>query len=193
MGWLEPIAALFEKLWPFILVEAWEKAVKFRGGEPVPVPYLTRHGWKLKIEYRKVLTPGVYFAFWWVERIIAESVATDGLPMPVQSLTTADGKAITVSTTIIYRIVNVERKVLVVTDFENSLRDLSKVTTARIVREYRWNDLVSRRVEVEKRLRDSLRPRLRQWGVRLVEVGLVDCVQADQQRRFLSGSVGGGS
>jgi regulator of protease activity HflC (stomatin/prohibitin superfamily) len=154
--------------WKFIVfIRDYQRGVHFRKGL-----------------YLRTLDPGWWVRIPYVDDVEDVTVVDDVLDLPVQSITTKDGHMVSFSANIAYEIVDVHKMYCRVQDFETSLSRAAMNHLARKVRDWTWDELMLNQRDLEKSLRDTMTTRVKEWGVKVLDVGLTDLVQAQQYRVY---------
>lgn len=164
------IAYIFDKLyllWPLRIVHSYQQGVRFWLGKDV-----------------QELGPGCYFFPPFFGSIEIVDVAEDVITLPVNSITTLDGRSISFSANIVFRIRSARKKYTKVQDFETSLDALASGHLAACARGQTWTDIHASQDELEQEVRAKLNRTVRKWGVRIIAVHLTDMVEARSYRLF---------
>lgn len=172
MNWIDALLSRIAELWPFARVRTWERGVRFRYWPWLKHPSV------------EVVAPGIWFAFWWFEEVLAESVVQQTQNLPTQSITTKDDVAVSFSMNFLYEVTDIEAKCTKVHDFDESLVNLAMLHLAKRVRRVRWPYLRDHQARLERSIRRALEKQTSEWGVRIVDVGLTDMVRARQYRLY---------
>lgn len=165
MSWVEAILDRIADLWPFVRVKTYQAGVRFRGGKG---PAL--------------LEPGVHFAIWWFDEVFMVDITQQPINLPTQSITTADGVPVSFSANIIYRVDDAVTLFTAIRDFEDSVTAIAMSHLAKKVRAWSMEELRTGQDELERSLERTLQTRVRDWGVKIIDVGLTDLVQARAYR-----------
>lgn len=88
MNWINDLFSYLSKIFQWwIIVLPWERGIRVRLGKRV-----------------KVLTEGTYLRFPIIDQVFVQTTRTRFLSMPIQTLTTKDGKTITINASVGYNI-----------------------------------------------------------------------------------------
>lgn len=172
MNWIDALLSRIAELWPFARVRTWERGVRFRYWPWLKEPSIEEVG------------PGVWFAFWWFEEVMSESVVQQTKNLPTQSITTKDDVSVSFSMNFLYEVTDIRAKFTKVHDFEESLVNLAMIHLAKRVRRVPWEYLRGHQATLERRIRRAIERQANQWGVKIVDVGLTDMVKAKQWRVY---------
>lgn len=157
-GWLgrimEFIGAFFPRL---VIVKSTHGGVAFvRGRNP------------------RLIRPGLIF-YWplWTE-VILYPIVRQSLNLPSQTVTTKDGKTITISTVIVYEVADILKALTVQWDLNETLRDISMAA----VREYAQGaSFAELRGKETLALRDTIKKRVTPYGIRTLNAWVTDLAQ----------------
>lgn len=172
--------AFFENLWNFLkelqpirVVRSYEQGVYFRNGQ------ISR--WKIGAP-ELAIPPGVYVVIPFFDDIELINIQEDTIDLPMQSITTKDGKAVTMSWNVEFQIVDAVLHFMSVADFnENLPRKASRHISSK-VRDWTWDELLGAQSNLEASLKGTLQTATKDWGVKILKVGLTDMVQAKPYR-----------
>ena len=101
------IATVWQSILPVTVIDCYERGIVLRLGKPV-----------------RDLGPGLHFIIPIVERVESETVVRQTSYLDVQSLTSADGKPVTLCAIIVYRIADLRRYLLEIDDGETDLQNI---------------------------------------------------------------------
>ena len=130
---------------------------------------------------------------WWpvLTKVEVVSVAEQTLKLEPLSLTTTDGKDVTVRGVIVYDYTNVELMNTTVVDPDDSVRDKALMVIAQSVsqrtKQQLLDDVVAKRLDAEMRKRAQAL--LKPYGVRVLRLGLVELTSARPYRVIQGGGV----
>jgi regulator of protease activity HflC (stomatin/prohibitin superfamily) len=164
------LAYLFGKLyllWPLRIVHSYQQGVRFWLGRDVAE-----------------LGPGLYIFPPFLGSIELVDVAEDVITLPVNSIATLDGRSISFSANIVFRIRSARKKYTKVQDFSTSLDALASGHLSACVRAQTWEAIHDNQDALEAEMRRVLNRTVRKWGVRIVAVHVTDMVEAKQYRLF---------
>ncbi len=164
------IEALFNNilvLLPLRIVHAYERGVKFRFGRDVAE-----------------LAPGVHWFWPFFESVESVNIAPETRNLPTQSVVSKDGKAVSFSCNICYRIVDARRMYVSVQDFDHALEAYAMVHMAAGIGQRTIAAVKREREEIETELAESLTAKVSEWGAAIEWVGLTDLVEARAYRLF---------
>jgi regulator of protease activity HflC (stomatin/prohibitin superfamily) len=159
-------------LWPLHAVRVYQRGIRFRHWPEKDSPRV------------EALAPGLHFRMWVIEDIEVISVAPDPIKLTPQSLTTKDDRAITVRATILYEITDPVAAYVKINDHTDSMDDIAENHIAKKVRAWTWDELRAGQNDLEKSLKGTLTTRMEPYGVKILEAGLAELVEAKQHRVF---------
>ncbi len=160
----EVLAQCWHFLLPFCVVDQYQKAVVLRFGK-----------------YHRTLEPGIHWA--WpcgIEAVIDQQVAWNTSGLLDQSLTTRDGKQVTVSAVLTWRVKNVEKFLLEVMDQDSVLADVAIGMVAQYVLRTDWADLM--KAEGLDTLSKDVRKRAFRYGMEVTGVQFANVTQSRSLR-----------
>lgn len=130
------------------------------------------------------LPPGLWFRLPWIWPIEVVHVVSQVVNLPTQTVTTADGKTLSFSANVEYEIEDATASWTRVQNVSDSVAFLCMSGLARKIRSCTLQESVDGARELERSLERSLSTRLRDWGVRVTDVGLTDMVQTRALRLY---------
>ncbi len=152
-------------------VYVYEKAVVYRMGRP----------------HRDLETPGFHWTIpFWIETVQTANAVMATADLPSQSFTTKDGKPITVSTVVAWRIRHIRRFLCEVEDAESVLHDASRGAIRNTLAALTWQQIAEGGVALDETITAEVRRRAFRWGVEVESVCLSDLCSARPYRVFLA-------
>src|SRR3954468_19574231 len=130
--------------------------------------------------------PGVVLVFAPLDRIVRVPLRIDTIEVPPQDVVTRDNVSVKVNAVIYFRVVEPRLAVVEVTNFLYATSQLAQTTLRSVLGEVELDELLSKREELNVRLRSILDQHTSPWGVKvsMVEVKQVDL--AEQMIRALA-------
>lgn len=139
--------------------------------------------------YHRDLRPGLNWKWPVIEQVLVETSTLDSTVLREQTLTTKDGKQVTIRACIAYRVVNPRKYILDCDSAASVINDVGCCVVAELIPEVDLEHVLTGSIEYD--LLQAMRSRARKWGVKVESVGLVDRVQT-RTYRLLTGSSGAG-
>lgn len=160
-------------LWPIYAVRVYQRGIRFRH-------------WPSKEDDARAeeLGPGLHWGMWIIEDIEIINIAPDPQKLSPQSLTTADDRSITVRATVLYEITDAVAAYTAINDYTDSMDDIAENHIAKKVRAWTWEELRAGQKDLEESLKGTLSTRMKPYGIKILEAGLAELVQCEQQRHF---------
>jgi regulator of protease activity HflC (stomatin/prohibitin superfamily) len=161
MTFVDWLLAVWKELCFIVVVESWERGVRFRRGQPEP----------------EQLGTGVWFFWPFLDRIELIPVVRRFIDLPMQRITTADGIEVALSANIGYEITDAVKAYTEVHDYEVSLARLAAGHLHRRIHAWTYPELVSSLGRLEDSLEGTLTTRSKPWGIQIQDVGITDMVK----------------
>lgn len=149
----EFLAALQQLLLWWVIVAPWEQAVRVRLGK-----------------YLRVLNAGIHFRIPFIDKIFLQSTRLRFTDMPAQTITTADGKTVTLTGTVGYTIDDIRLLYETLHHANDTIMNLTMASVAKYVRGRRLNECVP--TEIEKFVSDNVH--LDKYGLGHARFSLLD-------------------
>jgi regulator of protease activity HflC (stomatin/prohibitin superfamily) len=115
----------------------------------------------------RAIGPGLHFKIPFIQIIETTEVVTTTQNLPPQSLTTKDGKSVTVSGIIKFSIKDVVPLFTSVVDREDVLRDVALGAIHRAVRSREWGEIIKDQGTLEKEVRSSIADDVNKLGFKI--------------------------
>lgn len=129
--------------------------------------------------------------FWWpvLTKVEVFSVVEQTIKLEPQSLTTKDGKDITVRGVIVYEYVDIEKMATTSVDPDDSVRDKALMVIADAVSQHTKDELLEamREKGLDKLFKRQAQQFLGSYGVRVIRMGLVELAGARPYRIMQGG------
>ena len=168
LGWLFWFVVIFI-LSGLKVVNEYERGVKFTLGK-----------------YKGIMTPGLnivvpVFQSW--ERVDMRVKAVD---VPDQDAITKDNVSITVNAVLYYKVQDAKRAILEVEFFNYAVSQLAQTTMRDIVGEVTLDDLLSKRDQISKRIKEIVDKATDPWGIKVNTVELKHVELPGELKRVIS-------
>lgn len=159
---IAPVLVLLAMLLIFLLrcvrqIDQWEVALKFSFGK-----------------FAGRLEPGLNFVIPLAQKIYRVDTRIRNRDLPAQMVITKDNVTATVDAVVYYKVVDAEKAVLNVQNYETAVRDRARVVLRDTIGEISLDDLLSRRDEVAAQVRGQVEQFVSQWGLHIESIALQD-------------------
>ncbi len=144
-------------------ISQWEAPLKFTVGR-----------------YSGRLQPGLTWIIPGVQRIVRVDTRIRNRDLFQQQVITADNVTASIDAVIYYKVIDPEKAVLNVQDYDHAVRDRAKVVLRDIVGETRLDDLLAQRAEIALKVRKAVEQFVSQWGLHVEAIAMQD-IQLPQQ------------
>jgi len=124
--------------------------------------------------------PGLNVVIPGFQRLVKIDTRVRNRDLPQQSVITADNVTAWIDAVIYYKVIDPEKAMLNVQDYEYAVRDRAKVVLRDVVGETKLDDLLAHREEVAKNVREHVEQFVSQWGLHIELIALQD-IQLPQQ------------
>jgi regulator of protease activity HflC (stomatin/prohibitin superfamily) len=154
------MGGLLEWIWQFLL-EFWPVRIIDAGAQGV----LYKHDGSAY-----TLQPGLHFFWPRLWRIAEADCQYQNQDCGMQSLTTKDGKEVTISLNVGYEIVDLATLFVSFQHFDTTLVNLARGHAAQVLAETEWQELLEDTEAVQQEILQDLRKELRACGVKIHDV-----------------------
>ena len=124
--------------------------------------------------------PGLNVVIPGVQRLVKIDTRVRNRDLPQQAVITADNVTAWIDAVIYFKVVDPEKAMLNVQDYEYAVRDRAKVVLRDVVGETKLDDLLAHREEVAAKVRTAVEQFVSQWGLHIELIALQD-IQLPQQ------------
>src|SRR5579859_2853111 len=150
-------------------VNQWEVALKFTLG---------------KISGR--LGPGLRVVFPGVQKIVKIDTRIRNRDLPYQQVITQDNVTASIDAVIYYKVIDVEKAVLNVENFEGAVWDRARVVLRDVAGETRLDELLTHREQVAAKVRAATEQFVSQWGLHIELIALKDIQLPPQMQEVIA-------
>ena len=116
-------------------------------------------------EYRSLLEPGLHLVPPFVSRTYGFDVRTRVIDVAPQEAITRDNSPVTADAVVYYRIVDAKKAFLEVDNYETAISNLAQTTLRAVIGDLELDDTLSRRDEINSRIRRDLDEPTDEWGI----------------------------
>lgn len=138
-------------------VKQWEILIKFTLGK-----------------YTGLRSAGLRHFMPFLERIIRIDMRTRNRDLFRQAVITQDNVTLNVDAVVYFRVVDAEKAILAVEDFEAAMKDRAKVVLRDIIGETPLNEVLAHREQIAAKVQEQIEAVVSQWGMHVELIGLQD-------------------
>ncbi|QCJ46850.1 SPFH domain-containing protein [Haloprofundus sp. MHR1] len=121
-------------------------------------------------EYRKLLEPGLNLVPPFVSQAHRFDMRTRTLDVPRQEAITEDNSPVTADAIVYIRVVDAKKAFLEVEDYVTATSNLAQTTLRAVLGDMQLDETLSRRAEINARIREELDEPTDEWGIRVESV-----------------------
>ena len=121
-------------------------------------------------EFRTLLEPGLNLVPPFVSRTYAFDMRTRIIDVKPQEAITQDNSPVRADAVVYYRIMDAKKAFLEVDNYENAISNLAQTTLRAVIGDLELDDTLSRRDEINSRIRRELDEPTDEWGIRVEAV-----------------------
>jgi regulator of protease activity HflC (stomatin/prohibitin superfamily) len=130
--------------------------------------------------------PGLTLFLLGFQKIVKIDTRTKNRDLLRQMVITRDNVTTMVDTVLYYRVVDPEKAMLAVENYEAAVKDRAKVVLRDVVGETRLDELLAHREEVAAKVRAQVESTVSQWGLHVELIGLQDVQLPPQMQEVLA-------
>ncbi len=131
-------------------------------------------------KYSRTLQPGLRFVIPLIERVIKVDIRTNALDIPQQEIITKDNIPLKVNGVVYVKIENAEKSVLNVDNVFYVVSTYAQTVLRDIISKYELDEILSKREELSKDIREIVDKRAEEWGVDIVDLKIQD-IEVDEK------------
>ncbi|MGM0590983.1 MAG: SPFH domain-containing protein [Halobacteriota archaeon] len=120
--------------------------------------------------YRGLLEPGLHVVPPFVSRTYTFDMRTQTFDVPTQEAITEDNSPVTADAVVYIRVMDAKRAFLEVDDYVTAVSNLAQTTLRAVLGDMELDDTLSRRDEINRRIRRELDEPTDEWGIRVESV-----------------------
>jgi regulator of protease activity HflC (stomatin/prohibitin superfamily) len=120
--------------------------------------------------YRRLLEPGINFVPPFVSRTYQFDMRTETMDVPTQEAITRDNSPVTADAVVYIRVMDAKRAFLEVEDYRRAVSNLAQTTLRAVLGDMELDETLSKRSEINARIREELDEPTDQWGIRVESV-----------------------
>ncbi|MDK6028044.1 slipin family protein [Ignisphaera sp. 4213-co] len=139
----------------FRIVREWERMVVLRLGK-----------------YVGIKGPGLAFLIPFIDRGIVVDTRINTVDVPKQDVITRDNVTVRVDAVVYYRVLDPEKAVMKVRDYNYAIALLGQTTLRDVVGQLELDDILSKREEINKRIQSIIDEITEPWGIKVSMVTL---------------------
>ena len=121
-------------------------------------------------DYRKLLEPGISFVPPFVSNTYPFDMRTQTLDVPRQEAITRDNSPVTADAVVYIKVMDAKKAFLEVDDYKRAVSNLAQTTLRAVLGDMDLDDTLSKRSEINGRIRKELDEPTDEWGVRVESV-----------------------
>ena len=118
-----------------------------------------------------VIGEGFHWQYPIIDEIQTITTAIQSIDLPNQTLTTKDGKTVTISGVVRYEVVCPEKTLFSISDYDEILQNLSMEV---IGEQVPLSNHTASTLSLRGRIQDKLEQEVYQWGINIISVGITD-------------------
>ena len=121
-------------------------------------------------DYRKLLEPGINFVPPFVNKTYPFDMRTQTLDVPRQEAITRDNSPVTADAVVYIKVMDAKKAFLEVDDYKRAVSNLAQTTLRAVLGDMDLDDTLSKRQEINGRIREELDEPTDEWGIRVESV-----------------------
>jgi regulator of protease activity HflC (stomatin/prohibitin superfamily) len=132
------------------------------------------------------LGPGLRLVFPGIQRIVRVDTRIRNRDLPYQQVITQDNVTASIDAVIYYKVVDAEKAILNVENFEAAVWDRARVVLRDVAGETRLDELLTHREQVAAKVRAAVEQFVSQWGLHIELIALKDIQLPPQMQEVIA-------
>ena len=153
----------------FKINKQWEEAIILRLGK-----------------YNRIRKEGPFLLIPYIDRAYIRDTRTHTMDIPHQKAITKDNISVKVDAVMWYKVIDTNKSVMNIENFEFSIREFTKTTLRNVIGHKELDELLTEREEVALTVKDLVEHTSVEWGVDIERVELQDIILPDNMKRVMA-------
>jgi regulator of protease activity HflC (stomatin/prohibitin superfamily) len=132
------------------------------------------------------LEPGLTLVFPGVQKIVRIDTRIRNRDLPYQQVITQDNVTASIDAVIYYKVVDAEKAILNVENFETAVWDRARVVLRDVAGETRLDELLTHREQIAAKVRSAVEQFVSQWGLHIEIIALKDIQLPPQMQEVIA-------
>ena len=130
--------------------------------------------------------PGPVIVWPIIEKSIRVDIRTKTLEVPKQEVMTTDNVPVAVNAICYYRIIDPEKAIIYVRDYQNAVYQIAQATTRSVVGESHLDDVLSKRDKLNLKIKAIISSMIGDWGLEIQNMEIKDVELPDSMKRAMA-------
>ena len=130
--------------------------------------------------------PGLFFIIPGIDKFFKVDLRIIAADVPRQKIITRDNVTVEVDAVVYYRVVDPERAITVIENYDYACRMISQTTLRDVIGQVELDDLLAKRDELNKRLQEIIDAETEAWGIKVTGVTIRDVILPEEMIRALA-------
>ena len=130
--------------------------------------------------------PGPVIVWPIIEKSIRVDIRTKTLEVPKQEVMTTDNVPVAINAICYYRIVDPEKAIIYVKDYQNAVYQIAQATTRSVVGESHLDDVLSKRDKLNLKIKSIISSMIGDWGLEIQNMEIKDVELPDSMKRAMA-------
>jgi regulator of protease activity HflC (stomatin/prohibitin superfamily) len=155
------------------------------------------NGFKIVKEYDRLMVfrlgravgfrgPGPVIVWPIIEKSIRVDIRTKTLEVPKQEVMTIDNVPVAVNAICYYKIIDPEKAIIYIRDYQNAVYQLAQATTRSVVGESHLDDVLSNRDKLNLKIKAIISSMIGDWGLEISNLEIKDVELPDSMKRAMA-------
>ena len=165
-----------------VIVAVWQSVVLVKAYE--------RRALTIFGKYRRLLQPGLTIVPPFVSKTYAFDMRTQTIDVPQQEAITRDNSPVTADAVVYIRVMDAEKAFLEVEQYKRAVSNLAQTTLRAVLGDLELDDTLSKRAEINSRIRRELDEPTDEWGIRVESVEVREVTPSREVKQAMEQQTG---
>ena len=141
-------------------------------------------------KYRRLLQPGLTIVPPFVSKTYTFDMRTQTIDVPQQEAITRDNSPVTADAVVYIRVMDAEKAFLEVEEYKRAVSNLAQTTLRAVLGDMELDDTLSKRAEINARIRRELDEPTDEWGIRVESVEVREVTPSREVKQAMEQQTG---
>jgi regulator of protease activity HflC (stomatin/prohibitin superfamily) len=137
-------------------------------------------------KYNRLEKAGLFFTIPFIETKTNVDIRVRTMDIPAQEAITKDNISVKVDAVVFFRIEDSKKAILIVDDFLYAVRQFSQTTLRNVVGEKNLDEILERREDVAKAIKEAVDQSSKEWGIDIHKVELQNIELPEDMKRIMA-------
>jgi len=137
-------------------------------------------------KFKGIYKPGLKLVFWPIQTMKKVDIRVKAVDVPDQEAITQDNISARINAVIYYKVKDAGRAIIEVENYRHAVSQLAQTTMRNVVGEMDLDELLSKREQASKKIREIVDTLTDPWGIQVENVELKDITLPEEMKRTMA-------